>query len=233
MNLKDYIKKVSDLYKTGQSTEHSFRPALADYIQDIVGNKFRVINERQRIDCGAPDLTVNKGDSEPVFFIEAKMIGDNDLDGRLPKVNKSQFDRYKAALEHIVFTDYLDFHFYENETLVDSIRIGNVNGNKVEICKDIEEHFKSRIINWSQAKPQKIKSASQLAKVMANKAKLLYNITSNVMQSMSDNPENYNDRKLEQLYDSFKKDLVQDLSTDDFSDMYAQTIVYGLFSARL
>lgn len=233
MNLKDYIKKVSDLYKTGQSTEHSFRPALADYIQDIVGNKFRVINERQRIDCGAPDLTVNKGDSEPVFFIEAKMIGDNDLDGRLPKVNKSQFDRYKAALEHIVFTDYLDFHFYENETLVDSIRIGNVNGNKVEICKDTGEHFKSRIINWSQAKPQKIKSASQLAKVMANKAKLLYNITSNVMQSMSDNPENYNDRKLEQLYDSFKKDLIQDLSTDDFSDMYAQTIVYGLFSARL
>lgn len=233
MKLKDYINEVSRLYKTGQTGEHSFRIALARYIQCIIGTKLIVINERKRIKCGAPDLTVNREDNQPVFFIEAKMIGDNDLDGRLSRGNKSQFDRYKAALEHIVFTDYLDFHFYENETLVDTIRIGNVNGNKVEICNDAEEHFKSRIIHWSQSKPQEITSASQLAEVMANKAKLLYNITSNVMQSMSDNPENYNDKKLEQLYDSFKKDLIQDLSTDDFSDMYAQTIVYGLFSARL
>lgn len=233
MQLKDYIKRVSKLYSTGQSTEHTFRPALTDYIQDIVGNRYKVINERQRIDCGAPDLTINKGDNDPVFFIEAKKIGDNDLDGRLLKGNKPQFDRYKAALEHIVFTDYLDFHFYDNEILVETIRIGSVNGDSIEACEDVEEIFKSRIINCSQATPQRVKSASQLAKVMANKAKLLYNITLNVMHSMSSNPENYNDRKLEQLYDSFKKDLIQDLSVEDFSDMYAQTIVYGLFSAKL
>ncbi len=37
---------------------------------------------------------------------------------------------------------------------------------------------------------------------------------------------------LHQLYESFKKVLLHDLSVDDFADMYAQTVTYGLFSAR-
>lgn len=38
---------------------------------------------------------------------------------------------------------------------------------------------------------------------------------------------------LHKLYDSFKRVLISDLSEDDFADMYAQTVTYGLFSARV
>lgn len=34
------------------------------------------------------------------------------------------------------------------------------------------------------------------------------------------------------LYDKFKSTLVHDMTESDFADMYAQTLVYGLFSAR-
>lgn len=37
---------------------------------------------------------------------------------------------------------------------------------------------------------------------------------------------------LHKLYESFKRVLIHDLSVDDFADMYAQTVTYGLFSAR-
>lgn len=37
---------------------------------------------------------------------------------------------------------------------------------------------------------------------------------------------------LHKLYESFRKVLIHDLSVDDFADMYAQTVAYGLFSAR-
>lgn len=37
---------------------------------------------------------------------------------------------------------------------------------------------------------------------------------------------------LHQLHLSLKMDLISDLSEDDFSDMYAQTVTYGLFAAR-
>ncbi len=35
-----------------------------------------------------------------------------------------------------------------------------------------------------------------------------------------------------QLYNKFKETLIHDMSEKDFADMYAQTVVYGLFSAR-
>ncbi len=35
-----------------------------------------------------------------------------------------------------------------------------------------------------------------------------------------------------QLYEKFRNTLVQDMKETDFADMYAQTLVYGLFSAR-
>lgn len=38
---------------------------------------------------------------------------------------------------------------------------------------------------------------------------------------------------LNRLYNSFKKILINDLSVDDFADMYAQTVAYGLFSAAV
>lgn len=37
---------------------------------------------------------------------------------------------------------------------------------------------------------------------------------------------------LHRVYDSFRRVLIHDLSVDDFADMYAQTVAYGLFSAR-
>ncbi|MBN1886479.1 MAG: N-6 DNA methylase [Thermoflexales bacterium] len=37
---------------------------------------------------------------------------------------------------------------------------------------------------------------------------------------------------LHRLHESFRRALIHDLSVDDFADMYAQTVTYGLFSAR-
>ena len=50
----------------------------------------------------------------PVGFIEAKDIGDKDLEGKKKSVNKEQFDRYKASLDNLIFTDYIDFHLYND-----------------------------------------------------------------------------------------------------------------------
>lgn len=36
---------------------------------------------------------------------------------------------------------------------------------------------------------------------------------------------------LHELYDAFKRALIHDLTVNDFADMYAQTVAYGLFSA--
>ena len=37
-----------------------------------------------------------------------------DLDGQKKTGNKEQFDRYKAFLDNLMFTDYLSFHLYHD-----------------------------------------------------------------------------------------------------------------------
>ena len=71
-----------------------------------------------------------------------------------------------------------------------------------------------------------ISTSDQLAKAMANIAK---NIRDRVLEVLSVEREN---GPVHKLFDTFKISLVQDMSEKGFADMYAQTITYGLFSAR-
>lgn len=234
MNLIDYIKSVGNQFNTGAATEHSYRGILADYIKGMLGASFTVINEPSRIDCGAPDYMVMKNSSrQPVFYLEAKDIGDSDLDGNNKKGHKEQFDRYKNALDYIVFTDYLDFHFYAHGEWQENIRLGEIHGDKIVACPDAEAHFEEKMKEWSHNKMQQIKNATRLAQIMASKAKMLRIVTENTMNRIGDAPCGYSDSQLHQLFLSFKSMLISDLDNAHFADMYAQTIVYGLFAARL
>lgn len=77
---------------------------------------------------------------------------------------------------------------------------------------------------------QSITSASRLAKLMAGKARLLENI---IEQAMNDETESYANENLQGQYQAFKDVLIQELKKEDFADIYAQTIAYGMFAARL
>lgn len=230
MDLKQYIFKINKIFQTGDATEHSYRGELAEFVHSLLGTTCLVVNEPARIKCGAPDYVVLRAkDTLPVFYIEAKDIGDNDLDGNRENCHKEQFDRYKQALGLVVFTDYIDFHFYVNGEWVENIRIGEVHGNRIDACMDMEAHFADVISSWGHSKALGIKGVGKLASAMASKARLLRHVTLRIMNS-ADTAE---DSQLRMLYNSFKSILVSDLDHERFADMYAQTLVYGLFAARL
>ena len=105
----DYVAEVAKKAKTGITTEHTFRGALAALL-DALAPGLKAVNEPKRTDCGAPDYIVQDKTGLGVFYVEAKDLGDDDLDGKKRAGHKEQFDRYKAALDTIIFTDYLDFH---------------------------------------------------------------------------------------------------------------------------
>lgn len=229
MNLKEYISRINKIFQAGGATEHSYRGALAEYIQYILGNESIVMNEPSRIACGAPDYVVMRANNSlPVFYIEAKNVGDSDLDGN-KAIHKEQFDRYKRALGRIVFTDYLDFHFYINGEWIVNVRIGDIHGNRIDVCMEAQERFENIVREWGQSKAQGIKGAGRLASAMASKARLLRHITLQIMNSTHDEDTS----QMHILFNSFKNILIADLDNARFADMYAQTLVYGLFAARL
>ena len=112
MTIQQYIDSIDKRYKLGNSTEHTFRGDLQNLLEMLVP-EIQATNEPKRQRCGAPDYIITKKDI-PVGFIEAKDIGDSDLDGTKKAGNKEQFDRYKASLNNLIFTDYLHFHLYRD-----------------------------------------------------------------------------------------------------------------------
>ena len=228
--LKLYIDELNKQYKTGIAREHSYRPALKDLLQSLLP-KMVVTNEPAHFECGAPDYIVSREkDHLPIFFVEAKDVNDNDLDGRNKNGHKEQFDRYKQALDHIIFTDYLDFHLYEQGEFVDSVRIAEIKGDKIVFIAEAEEKFLSMIQHLAASSIQRITSAPRLAKLMAAKARLLANIIETAMNDETITIENDN---LQGQYNAFKDVLIRELKKEDFADIYAQTIAYGMFAARL
>lgn len=229
-SLKQYLRDIDQQYKTGVAREHAYRPALKVLIQSLLP-KMVVTNEPAHFDCGAPDYIVSREkDHLPVFFIEAKDLNDSDLDGKSKSGHKEQFDRYKQALDHIIFTDYLDFHLYEHGELTNTVKIAETRGNKIVGIPEAEDAFLGMIDHLATSAIQRITSASHLAKLMAGKARLLAKIIENAMNDEAQTIDNDN---LHGQYNAFKDVLIQELKITDFADIYAQTIAYGMFAARL
>ena len=223
-----YIDEVSKQFSTGKATEHSYRPALAKLLGDLLP-KFTITNEPSRIQCGAPDYIIAKGEgatSIPVAFVEAKDIGDSDLDGN--RQHKEQFNRYKNSLDHILFTDYLDFHSYENGLPTQNIRIAEIKGNKIALIDDNVPMFLEMVAHIAESTPQKITSSTKLAQMMAAKARLLAEVIEKTLETDSEKTG-----ELAGQWKSFQKVLIHDLTERQFADIYAQTICYGMFAARL
>ena len=101
--IKTYLTATQTHYERGIATEHTYRGDLANLLKEILPNILPT-NEPARIDCGAPDYVLTKNDL-PIGYIEAKDLG---LDLNDKKYTE-QFDRYKAALNNLVFTNYLIF----------------------------------------------------------------------------------------------------------------------------
>lgn len=228
MDVHSYIEHIVKKYKLGNTTEHTYRGLLEQLIESIVPD-VRATNEPKRQSCGAPDYILTRGDI-PIGFIEAKDIGDKDLKGEKKTGNKEQFDRYKASLPNLIFTDYLDFHLYREGKFVASICIGELNDKGVIAKPENFATFENLLKDFCVHVSQTIKSSKQLAEMMAGKARLLSDVICRALVSDEINHEN---STLRDQMKAFKEILIHDITPQGFADVYAQTIVYGMFCARL
>ncbi|MFZ4545291.1 MAG: type ISP restriction/modification enzyme [Saprospiraceae bacterium] len=223
MTIQKYIDNLNKRFQTGISREHAYRGDLQLLLETILKD-VQVINEPARITCGAPDYILMKKDI-PVGYIEAKDIA-VDLNS---KSLKEQFDRYKASLTNLIFTDYMDFHFYRDGQFVNSIRIAEIVNGSIVGHSDQFDHFEQLIKDFAQMISQAIKSPSKLAEMMAGKARLLANI---IEQAVLSDEVNEANSQLKDQYKAFQNVLLHDITPKAFADMYAQTIAYGMFAAR-
>jgi len=230
MTIQEYIDRVNKNYKTGLSTEHSYRGDLLNLLETIAPD-VHITNEPIRIACGAPDYIITKKNI-PIGYIEAKDIG-KPLDN--PDY-KEQFDRYKKSLPNLIITDYLVFQLYREGVFVSSISIAHIHDGKIISKPENHESFKNLITDFCKYAGQTITSASKLSKMMAGKARLLANVIEN---ALTHNVETENhvyeaaNITLSEQLAAFKDVLIHDISPKGFADIYSQTIAYGAKVGRL
>lgn len=228
MTVQQYIDNINSAFKRGNATEHTYRGDLKQLIESIVKD-IAATNEPKRQSCGAPDYILTKKDI-PVGFIEAKDVGDKDLEGNKKTGNKEQFDRYKASLNNLIFTDYIDFHLYRDGQFVTKIAIAEIQDGKIVALPNNFSSFENLLKDFCLHVSQSIKSSKKLAEMMAGKARLLSEVIEKALTSDETNQEN---STLKDQMNAFKEILIHDITPKGFADVYAQTIAYGMFAARL
>jgi hypothetical protein len=219
--LNYYLKTIEKEVSAGNATEHTHRPALKALIESL-GNGITATNEPKRIKCGAPDFIVTHGQT-PLGYIEAKDVGVS-----LDKAEKTdQIKRYRESLGNLILTDYLEFRWYVSGEPRLSARLAKIQksgklilekGGALEVVKPLEafiSHEGTTVI-----------SSKELAGRMAHTARLIYDT---IRRAFAEEDAN---GPLHLQLKGFREVLIHDLTKDQFADMYAQTICYGLFTAR-
>lgn len=215
----EYLVEIQKIFSSGNAREHAYRPAFQNLIENICP-ELQVINEPAYTGGNAPDFLFKKGDT-PIAYGECKdvtvEINNKDV--------QRQAKRYKDAFGKILLTNYYDFEIIEEGK--DSIKF-SIARKEDEDFIPLSENFttaKNLISDYMTPSHRSIKSASKLAEIMAKKARILKD---SAQASLKENPNS----DIYKQYETFKKLLIRDLSPEDFADMYAQTLVYGLFVAR-
>lgn len=223
-----YIEELNTQFKTGRAGEEAYRPALKELLETLAPDIVATNNPKPE-EYGIPDYVLSRRkDNMPVSYVETKDLDDNDLDGN--RKNREQFSRYKEALDCIVFTNYLRFHLYIQGAFSEKIELASMEGDKIVLKQENVEKFKNIINTLTQAEPQRITRASKLADVMASKARMIADIIDRVFV-VDQHSTKTRDQQLFSHYNAFKRVLMKTLEPKKFASIYAQTIVYGLFTA--
>jgi Type ISP C-terminal specificity domain/N-6 DNA Methylase len=221
--LDDFISRVVKTHQTGAATEHSYRPSLETLISSLA-DEVTALNEPKRVACGAPDFIVQRK-SIVIGHIEAKDVGISLT--KLSDSNKAQQTRYLKALPNLIYTNCLDWQFFRNEKLIASISIGSLTEG-IQVDSRQFASLENLLRDFIAQKPQTITSPKVLAEMMAGKAVLIKDVLRLALED-----DVIGETALTGQYKAFSEHLIHDISAEEFADLYAETIAYGMFAARL
>jgi hypothetical protein len=220
---QEYLSKVKDDYRRGIATEHTYRSALEKLVETLAPG-VDASNDPKHIACGAPDFIVERH-KVPLGYMETKDVGDN-----LDKVEKTdQLKRYFKALNNLILTNYLEFRWYVRGVMRLKVSIADAGTRRLIPNAEgisLAEHLFSQFI---QTETPTVTSAKELATRLAEQTHLVRDLIVNALKSN----EEAEHAALDKQYQTFREFLLPELKPEEFADLYAQTMAYGLFAAKL
>ena len=184
--------------------------ALRRILNQVVLKKRASANSVERAAWELDDLlfvsNYGDGDERSISFAHFKQ----EKDKHLPSLKELGWDNLDTSLhlDHVAYELREKLHWPGDENNADKWR----------------EDWRSA---FTVAHREAITTSRDLAIILAELARAIRDRTRSVLDIETE------DGPVTKLMDAFKESLIHDLDEDDFADMYAQTITYGLLSARI
>ena len=196
---------------TAELSSHTHLKTFLEETVRLQGHPFTIIHEPRRLDIGRPDFVVKDG-LLPVGYIEAEAYYRN-LDA-LTGHAETQNARFIENLDNFILTNFAEFRLYTEGQLRATAHI--TAGSEVSL-ETLLERFMS-------ASPTQIATPEALAKYLARRTRELQTQVAMVLTDENS--------YISYMFTAFRELLLTTLTPDEFADMYAQTLAYGLFAAR-
>lgn len=229
--LTTYLKDIATTLKRGDAREESYYGILEDLFKDFPlekGRSTHVTTLPKKTDAGNPDFRVWDGDQFIVGYIEAKIPGTN-----LDQVDTSeQLERYLGTFPNVILTDFFEFRLYREGVMIDKVTIGRYfTARQLKSTPTLEnaDAFETLLQKFFAFKLPQSFTAEKLAVELAKRTRFLRDQV--VAEELRDESSG-GSGDLSGFYQAFKKYLIAGLTTEQFADLYSQTITYGLFAAR-
>ncbi|MCQ2721708.1 N-6 DNA methylase, partial [Helicobacter pylori] len=225
--LKEYLEGIKDL--TLESNELTHRRPLENLLislKDNFNKEFKIEHEPNRDKQGGqPDFRISYQGLN-IGYVENKRAGTK-LDGLL---KSDQVLKYLELNPNLMLTDYLNF-----------VWVGKDEENKPLIKREISIASLDELSKPLKPNPQTERDLIELFRGFFNheaapitNAKDFANALSAPTKYLKDALIAYQkDDQVSSIFKNFKEYLYEELSFEDFSDAFAQTLTYSLFIAKL
>ena len=222
-----YFQTIQRHFKSPSSSEYTYRTAFENFLQQIFKNDRiqEIKHEASTGDQNKPDFIILEN-KVPNLYIECK-----DVPVNLDKIEKSDQAARYFGYENLIITNYIEFRLYRHgRPYCSPIHLGKIDAKNRTITPNPAalESLKKVILGFFASHKEAITSGQHLAEIMGGKA---LRIRENIAQSMQ-KEDGATATEMQKIMEYLREHLIADLSAQDFADMYAQTLVYGLFAAR-
>lgn len=229
---KKYINEIQKIFQAKNYNEHSFRTPFENLLNALKPKEIKIIHEpKSEKGQGSirPDFKVYKlVDKEKelsynhlIGFIECKNL-DVDLD---KEFKSEQLLRYSQISPNIIFTNYKRFMLLSFEKIIIDINLLDDDLNLIEKNINI---FKNLIQVFFDDNSTTIKTKQELVKVLSSQSFYLSNALKSSSSQESDLNSSFNSF-FQRTKDTFKSIEKIELKDEEFCDILAQAVVYGIF----
>ncbi|RME68207.1 MAG: DNA methyltransferase, partial [Nitrospirae bacterium] len=231
--LKAYLQRLYETYSRGDAREESFYPALRWLLERWAGQKglkkVHVTTLPKKTEAGNPDFRVWDGQTHITGYIEAKPPTVEHLD----RIETSeQLQRYIKTFPNLVLTNFFEFRLYRDGVCIERAQIGRP-FVMTELGRvppvDNEEGLFLLLDKFFSYRLPEVHTAKTLAVELAKRTRFFRDEV--IKEQLREEEEN-SGGTIMGFYEAFRRFLISDLTRDAFSDLYCQTITYGLFAAR-